>query len=450
MIFIVAIVCGCHREADPWKESDNEKEIAVYVRSSQSTATPPTTGYRLFLFNSKNQLSTHTIQASEVTDGNRFKLEIPEGSYTGYCITNGEDERIWEYSANSTPSRIYVTLLPDGDYYQEAGDYLAGKTEFSIGQDNPENILFDLERKVGCIRVIIENIPSWMNNLHIQLSGIPEKMNLSGTYSGDRVTLDKAANPPDASGRSTTDLLVFPPGKSSNLTLTYQAGVASETSIAYTLDSILSNHITEIKAIFQTTENNQEINFSTEISAWNENIIREKDWYIELPGMPCQGNGDGINLVRNGSFEDETSGTIPADWKLDGGGSDKIITSVTSPVIDGNQAVRLEGKTYLYQDIEVQAGTCYRFHLFVNSPSADVKWRHWGTWMNGTKKLDSDAIRESSYRNKTEGYEDVYAGTVFKAPEGATKLRMEIRSYTDRNTSQEGIYVDAVSIEKIE
>ena len=70
--------------------------------------------------------------------------------------------------------------------------------------------------------------------------------------------------------------------------------------------------------------------------------------------------------------------------------------------------------------------------------------------MNGTKKLDSDAIRESSYRNKTEGYEDVYAGTVFKAPEGATKLRMEIRSYTDRNTSQEGIYIDAVSIEKIE
>lgn len=447
---MVAIVCACHRDADPWTETANEKEIAVYVRTSQSPAATPPEGCQLFLFDTKNRLTAYTIPSSGIREGNRFHLEIPEGRYTGYCVANSSNPAIWEYTAGSTPSKVFAFLEQNGDFRKEAGDYLLGKSEFVIGSQNTEPVLFDVERKVGCLRVIIENIPAWMDDLHILVSNIPPKMNLLGKYSGETVTVAKAASLPDANGRSVTGMLVFPPGKSSTLTLSYKAGVASETTPVYTIDSILSNRITEVKAVFRSPENARQIDFSTGMSEWDESIIRQEDWYIDLPGAPCQGSGNGINLVQNGSFEKGTPDSIPPGWKLDGGGSDKKVTLITSPVLDGQKAARLEGKTYLYQDIGVTAGECYQLHLFVNSPSGETKWRYWGTWMAGSANLNSDALRSSSYRYRTEGYEDVYAGNIFKAPAGATKLRIEVRSYSTPADTQEGLYIDAVRVEKVE
>ncbi len=447
---IVTAICACHHDMEPWNESAKIKEVAMYVRTAQSSVTTPPAGCQLFLFDSQNQLTAYTIPSSGIREGNLFQMEIPEGSYTGYCIANSNIPDVWEYTAGSTPSKIFASLQQNGEFRSEAGDYLLGKSEFTIGNKNSDPILFDVERKVGCVRVIIENIPDWMNDLNIRVANIPSKMNLLGKYSGEAVTVTKAASQPDGNGRSVTDILVYPPGKSSSLTLAYKAGVASENTPVHTIDSILSNRITEVRAIFRSTGNTRQVDFYTGISEWDKTVIREEDWYIELPGRPCEGNGNGINLARNGSFEEGDANGIPPGWKLDGGGSDKKVTLVNSPVIDGNKAARLEGKTYLYQDIEVTEGRCYQLNLFVNSPSDEVKWRCWSTWMAGSANLNSEAIRSSSYRYRTDGYEDVYAGNIFKAPAGATKLRIEIRSYTSLSTSQEGLYIDAVRMEKIE
>ena len=61
----------------------------------------------------------------------------------------------------------------------------------------------------GVSMLIIENIPDWMNDLHIRVANIPPKMNLLGKYSGETVTVTKAANQPDKTGRSVTNILVF-------------------------------------------------------------------------------------------------------------------------------------------------------------------------------------------------------------------------------------------------
>lgn len=450
IIFMVTLICACNHKMDSWKESGDEKEIAVFVRTEQKSTAVIPAGYQLFLFDAHNQLSVFTIPASEISKDNHFTLDIPEGRYTAYCIANCANPGIWEYTANSTPSQIFAPLQQAGEFWQEAGDYLLGKSEFSVGGKNTDPVLFNVERKVGCVRVIIENIPDWMNNLNIHLSAIPSKMNLLGKYSGEGVTVVKEAIVADENRRSVTNVLVYPPSRSSTLTLSFKAGIASETTGTYQLDSILANHITEVKAIFRSSESFREIDFSTEISEWDENVIRGDDWYIDLPGEPCLGTGNGVNLLQNGSFEEGDSDTIPTGWKLDGGGSDKIVSRVIYPVADGQKAIRLEGKTYLCQDVEVTAGQCYQLHLLVNAPTADIKWRYWGTWMAGSTNLNSESIRASSFRYQTAGYEDVYAGKVFKAPTGATKLRIEIRNYSDRSVTQEGLYVDAARVEKIE
>ena len=125
------------------------------------------------------------------------------------------------------------------------------------------------------------------------------------------------------------------------------------------------------------------------------------------------------------------------------------IVSVTSPTQEGSKAVRIEGKTYLYQDIPVTGGQCYQLKMYVNAPAHEVKWRSWCTWMKGSKNLPSDALHSPSYQYETSGYIDAYAGKVFRAPADATKLRVEIRNYMDP-VEGKGLYVDAIRVEAVD
>lgn len=448
IMLVMVAVCACHHETESWKEPGTE-EVAVQVRAN-STVAGESAGCQLFLFNGQNQLTAYTVSASGMEAGNRFRLNIPEGHYTGYCVLNATDPEVLEYTSSGTPAQTYVKLKPEGEFYREAGDYLIGKSEFSVPTEGSLPIEFNVERRVGCVRVIIENVPEWMSDIRVRISAVPPKMSLSGKYPGEGIVVEKTAALPDAGQRSVTNVLVYPPAKSSVLTLAYKAGVSSGVTASYTLDSVVVNHITEVKAIFGISGKVGEVDFSAGIRDWDENIIRGEDWYIDLPDGPCSGAGNGVNIVKNGGFEEEMSGNVPAGWKLDAGGADKKVVSVNSPVAEGSQAVRMEGKTYLYQDVAVEAGQCYQLHMYVNALTGDVKWRYWCTWMAGSTSLKSDEIRMSAYRNQTEGYEDVFAGNIFKAPEGATKLRMEMRTYTATVAEGVGLYVDGVRVEKVE
>ena len=111
---IVTAICACHHDMEPWNESAKIKEVAMYVRTAQSSVTTPPAGCQLFLFDSQNQLTAYTIPSSGIREGNLFQMEIPEGSYTGYCIANSNIPDVWEYTAGSTPSKIFASLQQNG------------------------------------------------------------------------------------------------------------------------------------------------------------------------------------------------------------------------------------------------------------------------------------------------------------------------------------------------
>lgn len=449
IIMVMAIVLmSCRRNAEEWQDPEEGKDVPMVVRAFSATEVRPL-GYRLFLFDEQNQLKTYRVGAEESENG-RFSLGIGSGNYTAYCVVNAVEEDLFDYTAESTPSQVFLKLKQEGNSWCEAGDYLLGTALFTVEGNETETVVFESERKVGLVRVIVENVPDWMSDLGIHISGIPPKMNLLGKYSGEGVAVEKAAGIPDGSGRSETNVLIYPPAKSCVLTLTYRAGLSIGETAAYRLDSVAVNRITEVRAVFRSPSDVRNVEFYSGILDWDDRVILGDDWYIDLPQGPCTGKGNGINLVRNGGFEEGEDTGIPLEWKLDAGGSDKRVVSVASPVQEGGRAVRLEGKTYLYQDVAVEAGQCYQLQMYVNSETADVKWRYWCTWMAGSNSLGSEEVRSSAFRYQTGGYEDVFAGNVFKAPAGATKLRMEVRTYTSPAEAGKGLCVDGVRMEKVE
>ena len=160
------------------------------------------------------------------------------------------------------------------------------------------------------------------------------------------------------------------------------------------IESILANRITEIKAIFKDPAATSELDITTRLADWDETILQEADWEVDKPQGPCTGVGNGTNLVLNGSFESDFIDDLPDHWNADVSSKEYTprIVSVTSPTQEGSKAVRIEGKTYLYQDIPVTGGQCYQLKMYVNAPAHEVKWRSWCTWMKGSKNLPSDAF----------------------------------------------------------
>lgn len=446
IIVLTAIVVGaCHHSMDTWSSDGDRQEVAMFVRTrSLSSITAAPSVYQLVIYDSQNQKTSKYNVNSE--QGNQLHLKLFPGTYTGYCTTNAESEDCWEFSENSSPENIYLKGQKSKDGVETPNDHLLGKCEFEVKENTNNQATFDLSRQVGMIRLNIENIPEWLSDLEIHVTNIPQKMSLTGIYSDATYTIVQTISPPDENGISLTDLLVFPPKEKSVLTLSSN----SQNFITpdHVIDVLNANQITEIKVVFHDISDSPQVDFSTHIVAW-EDEINYDTWKVDLPQGPCQGTGNGHNLLTNGSFEDGLTDNCPNGWKFNSGGSDKRAIEVNSPAQDGNKAIRLEGKTQLYQEIGITGGQCYQLKMFVNAPLTSNKWRYWITWMKDKTDLSIGAIHPSGYQKQTEGYIDTFDGMILRAPQEANKLHLEIRNYSDLVIG-EGLFVDAISVETVE
>lgn len=445
MLFFVA----CHHSMEPWPSDGDRQEVAMYVRTrSLSGITPSSGSYQFFVYDKeKNKVSQYSVNP-DVNNPNLLHMKLFPGSYTGYCVTNATAAECWEFADNLPPAQIYLKAQKTKSGHEEAGDHLLGTTDFSVGEENANNAIFDLSRKVGMLKVVIENIPEWLTDLKINVSNVPQKMSLTGEFTGS-YTISKDITIPDENGVSETHILLFPPKEKATLSLSSEAMVFITPE--HTIESILANRVTEIKVIFQEPANLANIDITTQLIEWDDPSIQEEDWKIDMPQGICTGTGNGTNLVVNGGFEGAFANGIPENWTLDAASKDypKTAAPATDLIQEGNKAVRIEGKTYIYQDIPVTGGRCYQLNMYVNAPETDARWKYWGTWMKGSTNLSSDLLRSVSYEKTTNGYIDVFNGKVFRAPATATKLRLEVRNYNDPVTGK-GVYIDQVSVQHVD
>lgn len=448
IIWFMLLLPACHHSMETWPSDENGQEVAMYMKARSISETPsPSYSYRFFIFDSENKMTHYDVNPNG-SNAENMHLKLPPGNYTGYCVTNATESEYWEHPDNPAPEETYLKAQATKTSHEEARDYLLGKSAFTVEADKPNRATFNLQRKVSRLKVIIEQIPEWLNDLKINVSNIPQKMNLTGRFQGN-YTVSKAITPPDENGVSETDLLLFPPEKTAGLSLSSDEMVF--TSDEHPIDSISPNRITEIKIIFQTPPDLANVDITSQIINWETPDRKEEDWEIDLPPGPCTGSGNGINLVHNGDFEGSFVNGVPEHWKLDASNNTTPKTAAleTKNVQEGKQAVRIEGKTYIYQDIPVEGGRCYQLHLWIDAPDQDAKWRCWGTWKQGSKDLNSELIRSPEYEKATSGYIDAYEGKLFRAPSTANKLRIEVRNYGEP-VSGKGLFIDGVRVEAVD
>lgn len=450
IILIGISLLSCHRKMSPWPYDGDKQSVTIQTRTGNSGnfATLPL-NCQLFVYNEATG-QTEKHDATQEGSKNRYQVKLYPGTYTGYCVTNASEEIYWKYAETDMPENILLKSQQQGG----SRDHLLGSCSMTVQEGEANTFTFDLERKVAQLLIVINNFPEGVEDLQIKVNNIPKTISLAGTYDSGTHTVTTSASPA-VDGISTTQLLVFPPQSGKRSTLTLVSNACAYISDEYQINDIAANKITRIDITFQDLPEMDIAYFSTSVETWDKDTIKE-EW--ETPGPhpfePCQGTGDGNNLVDNPGFEEGIEEELPLWWKLDAGGKDKKISVVTENTYNGTYAALLQGATYLYQDIPVEGGKCYQLKMHVSAPNPEVKWRYWCSWMEGSTALSgfSDPIRSSSYQYQTEGYIDAMEGMIVRAPANATRIRMEIRTYSGTPITGEGLfglYVDEISVERV-
>jgi len=160
------------------------------------------------------------------------------------------------------------------------------------------------------------------------------------------------------------------------------------------------------------------------------------------------------NLITNGDFENWTAeNPVNFDEKLIGTVTyNDLITKETTTVQAGNavkQESKVQGTTqYLEYGnlVPVVAGHNYTISYWYMDNDTKANTRLWSTWLNDNTVATGDQtnIQESEF--STESAQWVHKILTVTAPVGATKLRYQVRTYSQNNTSGGFIYYDNLSL----
>lgn len=446
-LWMTLAFAACHRSMEPWPYEGDKQTVCIEASATQANSfygLPA--NCQFFVYDEANK-RTEKQEAQQEGSKNQYHVKLFPGTYTGYCVTNASGTSYWKYEEKLSPEAILLKSQTQGG----SRDHLIGQREMVVKAEGDNTFNFQMERKVGQLLIIVHNIPEWLTDLQLKINNIPKSISLTGVY--DQGTHTIHANASKAiKGVSTTQLLVFPPQNDRKSGLTLTSNTHKYVSQEYEIQQIVANKTTRIDVIFETAPDMNIVDFTTTLVEWDKDTIKE-EWETPTPEQeqPCEGTADGYNLVNNPDFEEGWIEGIPTGWKLDGSGKSKLIKQVMLPVHHGNYAVQLNGATYLYQDVFIEGGSCYQLKLFANAPNENIKWRYWCTWMQGSTPMTSfsEELHPNKYWNKTDGYIDVLEGKIVRAPANATRIRMEVRTYTGTPADGEGLYIDGVNVERV-
>lgn len=149
------------------------------------------------------------------------------------------------------------------------------------------------------------------------------------------------------------------------------------------------------------------------------------------------------NLVTNGGFEEWTSNTVPTGWTI-ADGMEKEATTVKEGSFSAKQT-SAGSAVKLQQFVPVQGGTTYTITYWFLDNDVNAKCRMWSAWMAGTSALTDNAIvfQPTTYSDNNSEWQQVTY--TLEAPETATQLRFEIRTYKEVESGG-FIYFDGFSV----
>lgn len=374
----------------------------------------------LFAIDRDNRIVRHETFTPSDTHENTFHTILPLGRYRLALVANAPGKSIVIPETGEALENLFLCLPREENTYQEANNISTALQSVSITESKNTLPPIRLFPRTGVLHFSLHAIPEEISNLNLELSFVPSSISFSGSTANTFGTITK---PIDLQGKAI--IRTFPTQKGeATLSITYNEDNKSKRKIIPFSEAIDTNQTIHVDCNFP-----------------------------ELTEGGIQGNGK--NLLQNGDFEKwNTPEKEPDNWHFYKDGKDSIALKITGDKAHSGQSVYLQGKTYLYQDIEIEAGKRYEIKMHVNAPSTSFPWKYYCYWRK-TKSTALPAeynkpIQAQSYLKQTNGWFNVFNGKSFIAPEGAKLLRVEIRTYGKKITPEEGIYIDDFSVELVE
>lgn len=393
---------------------------------------------QVFVIDREEIICRHYTFNSRQLKSGILSAELPFGRYKLAFIMNARAGKEIKAGRNQTLKDIRLCLPEENGYHANASPFLTALQSVYITDNSSILTPVQFQSRTKTLQIHLSNIPQDASDLKLKLFPVPASIPFSGKTDTSRACiLHPLSTPPTGDGIA--ELVTFPPESSTRLFIEYtRAGQTAHKRIP--LNNL--NDTDEPVQVFGDFPSLPDEEPDLEHLPDNDN--------------PCTGHGNGINLLANGSFEQWTdTNKSPDGWHFYRDGKDSCAISITDhPVLDGLQSARLEGKTYLYQDIAITPGQCYEIKMHVNAPDDKFPWKYYCYWRKNKStalpKEYNTSIQAEHYLKQTKGWVNVFEGKNFKAPEQAKFLRVEIRTYGKSRVPGTGIYIDKFSVEAIE
>ena len=415
---VLLVLFSCHKDktiegqgiritlqSDIWQDSCENTEIS---------------SLHLFAIDRDNQIIRHETYTSQDIHEHTINTLLPLGRYRLALVANSSNETLVTSEIGESVENLFLHLPQNGNSLNEADDFQTAFQSVSITENKTTIPPIRLFRRVGKLQVTVKAIPEDVSDVNLELSFVPTAINFTGTNTNSSGTIIKPINE-----QGQVELLTFPTKKGeATFSIIYRIGNTAKRKIIPFVEAIDTNKLTRINCDFP-----------------------------DLQEGGIQGNGK--NLLQNGDFESWSNPEKePDNWHFYKDGKDSIAIKIRGEKVHSkNQAVFLQGKTYLYQDVDIEAGKRYEIKMHVNAPSSSFPWKYYCYWRKSKSTAlpaeNNKAIQAQSYQKQTNGWETKFHG-VYTAPENAKLLRIEIRTYGKNITPEEGIYIDDFSVELVE
>ncbi|MBP3420448.1 MAG: FimB/Mfa2 family fimbrial subunit [Marinifilaceae bacterium] len=441
-IGLIAVSCN-------WNDEGANKQVTLAV-DSRGVANGEMSSLKLLIFDSGKLGQIIDVGTAERELGS-ITFSLMPGEYQLWAVANAAEANL-DASLGSSLSEVKLKFIKNGDYYSGDCDFWSGSTKLTVTTDGVNSSVVSLERRVAKLKTTVTNIPEEIDDIYIRVSGTPTNVTLDGSKQGTKSEVGCELDYDIDKGVATAEVLLFPV-ESATLNIYYEIeGVVRMGTMS--IDTMLSaNSIVSVGATFGLTE---EFKLSFTTPVWGETTQLPDDFtligseVIVQDNRPVVGTPSGVNLVSNGSFENWTDG-MADNWKFQDC-QDSTVVRVEQGVLSEYYALRVDGKTYLSQDIAVEERKGYMIQLNANCLNPDYKWKCTCAWYKTASTMLGASynvgIQTENYQGATDGWVDIFDSQYFRAPVGAKYLRIEFRGYSELD-SGEGVLLDDFKVYEI-
>lgn len=185
-------------------------------------------------------------------------------------------------------------------------------------------------------------------------------------------------------------------------------------------------------------------------------------WNVKVVGNPSGGTVDpdpdpepsGSNLLTNPGFEDWTA-TLPTAWDNKTYNTGEIVKETTIKH-EGNNSLRqtsASGTNKVQQEVNIIGGKKYRISYWFLDNDTKASSRYWFAIVGSDNKTITDIndqIQQKDYSTDNAEWQNVVIE--FTAPEGAAKMRYEVRTYRNLDSNEAGgyIYYDDMELTEVQ